>query len=208
MKKLIYGVGINDAEYPISRYELNPEGKRVRVWTCPFYDKWTSVLERTNCDKLKAIHPTYKDCKVCEDWLIFSNFKNWMETQFWKGLCLDKDILVEGNKIYSPEFCAFVPTWLNTLLNQNSKRRGDLPLGVNFNKNSTVNKYRAQVSCFYTNKNKHLGLFPSVEEAHKAWKLGKAEQILLALDEYTKLECYREDIYISLFNRAQNLFNE
>lgn len=39
------------------------------------------------------------------------NWKPHME-----GWHLDKDILLKGNKVYSPETCAFVPAKINSLL--------------------------------------------------------------------------------------------
>ena len=44
-RQLIYGHGINDADYSIMT-EVN--GKQVKD---PFYRKWTAMLERCYCDK-------------------------------------------------------------------------------------------------------------------------------------------------------------
>lgn len=123
MKRLIYGVGINDSK---STYI---EGKR-----CKYYVTWKSMLQRCYSLKYKNKNPTYANCSVCDEWLTFSNFKAWMVKQNWEGKDLDKDILIEGNKIYSPETCFFISRRINTLLNVSKKRIGSLPLGVTFNK--------------------------------------------------------------------------
>lgn len=39
-----------------------------------------------------------------------------METQSWEGKQIDKDILVHGNKLYSPDTCIFVTHQLNSLI--------------------------------------------------------------------------------------------
>ena len=46
------------------------------------------------------------------------------------GWELDKDILVKGNKIYSPDTCCFVPKEVNTVFTKRQSKRGDYPIGV------------------------------------------------------------------------------
>ena len=48
-------------------------------------------------------------CSVCEEWKHFSNFKKWFDENYIEGFDIDKDILIKGNKVYSPEACSFVP---------------------------------------------------------------------------------------------------
>jgi hypothetical protein len=60
---------------------------------------------------------------------------------------LDKDILVKGNKVYSPDACVFVPQCINILFtksHKSHKTKEKLPMGVNFD--SKRNKYRAYCS--------------------------------------------------------------
>lgn len=97
-KKLVCGVGINDSEYPTSLFGVE-EGSRKLLWRCPYYTTWHNMISRVysghkNCS-------AYHDVVVCEEWLLFSNFKSWMETQDWEGKELDKDIFGDG-KLYSP----------------------------------------------------------------------------------------------------------
>ena len=131
--KLVYGVGINDADYIVCIYEELPRtnGKQNQkiVWRCPFYSRWMSMLRRCYSKAYQEKQPSYKGCSVCEEWLTFSNFKSWMETQDWEGKQLDKDLLVYKNKIYSPETCVFIDQRLNTFLVKSNKTRGDYPLG-------------------------------------------------------------------------------
>ena len=83
---------------------------------------------------IKQKNPTYKDVTCCKDWLLFSNFKRWMEQQDWEGKELDKGIIVYGNKMYSPETCAFVSRTTNSFVLENGTARGKCPLGVYWDK--------------------------------------------------------------------------
>ena len=111
-KILVCGVGINDADYVVKKFETigYVDGKRKRklVWTCPYHRAWESMLKRCYSAKYQERQPTYKGCTVSDDWLTFSNFRAWMIAQDWEGKHLDKDLLFEGNKIYSTETCVFV----------------------------------------------------------------------------------------------------
>ena len=92
--KLVYGVGVNDAYYSVYKYE---NGKIV--WQCPYYRTWKHMLSRAYSDKFKKKRPTYQDVTVCEEWYSFMCFRAWMVEQDWKGKQLDKDLLVQGNKM-------------------------------------------------------------------------------------------------------------
>lgn len=57
--------------------------------------------------------------------MYFSNFLKWFNGNYIKGYALDKDILIKGNKVYSPETCCFVPYEINTLVtNRKNGRNG------------------------------------------------------------------------------------
>lgn len=160
---MIYGIGINDAGYSI---KTRVKGKQVND---PYYDAWKRMLHRCY-RKDKSKNKSYIGCSVCTEWLRFSNFRNWMQDQDWEGKALDKDIINDGNKIYSPESCAFVDLATNNLLLNNKARRGSLPQGVTKTTNS---KYQARIS--KNAKHTHLGHFDTPEEAHQAWAKAKSE---------------------------------
>lgn len=52
----------------------------------------------------------------------FSNFAEWFDKHHVEGWELDKDILVSGNRTYSPETCCFVPHEINVLFRCNVKQ--------------------------------------------------------------------------------------
>jgi len=137
IRKLVYGVGINDADYVVQRNEtIYVNGKRTRkqVWICPYYQAWKSMLERCYSIKYQERQPTYRGCSVSEEWLTFSVFKSWMEKQEWEGMQLDKDILFEGNKLYSKETCVFVSSVVNIFTTDRGASRGEWLIGVNWSK--------------------------------------------------------------------------
>lgn len=162
-RKLLFGVGKNDATY-FTQY---------KGLKCPFYTAWTNMLNRCYNSKYQKDKPTYKNCVVTRKWLTFSEFKNWMETQDWKGKCLDKDVLNPGNHIYSPDYCIFASIHVNSLLTDHRGARGDYPQGVCFNRSK--NKLEAWLSI--DGKQIHLGSFQSVEMASSAYNNAKAEEI-------------------------------
>jgi len=166
--RFVYGVGVNDAGYTTSKM-IN-----FKNIVCVFYNTWTNMLERCYSPRLQAKYPTYIGCTVAEEWHLFSNFKSWMVSQDWEGKQLDKDILVPGNKLYSPETCVFVSKKVNTLFNGSHKSpQNNLPKGVRFHK--IAKKYQAGISI--NGKQKHLGLFDMPEQAEAAYKKARVEYI-------------------------------
>lgn len=158
--KLLYGVGTNDANYIVSK---KVDGKSV---ICKYYTKWVSMLARCYSDKHQKNRPSYIGCTVHTEWLLFSVFRKWMMKQEWKGKHLDKDILVQGNKIYSPSTCLFVSHDVNSLFLDSKSARGAFPQGVSFKKEK--NKYESY--CKLNGKKVFLGYFDDASLAHKAYK--------------------------------------
>ena len=143
--------------------------------TSESYLKWHDMLVRCYNEKFHERQPQYMGCTVCEEWLNYSNFKVWYDLNKIKGMSLDldKDILFKGNKVYSPETVAFVPHAINTLFLNGKKNRGDLPLGVHFDKSK--GKYRAEMS--FMGELIKLGTFDSAEDAFARYKEYKEDFI-------------------------------
>jgi len=177
MSKLVYGVGINDADYVTQiKEELGVSGgkrKQKVVWICPFYTTWKNMLRRGYSNKFKIKQPTYKDVTVCEEWHRFSTFRAWMQAQCCEGSHLDKDLLVPGNKVYSPESCVFVSRQVNNFFLDRGNDRGDYKIGVDWHKQS--GKFKARCNNPITGSREYLGLFESEEVAHQAWLSKKLE---------------------------------
>lgn len=136
--KDVLGVGITGNKPKYINNKLNKE-----------YKTWFDMLQRCYDSRFQTKHPTYKECKCYKEWLLYDkfyewlhsqeNFKNWIEED---RSALDKDILVKGNKIYSPETCCLVTHNINALFTKRDSLRGDLPIGVSRHNE----KYRAQFS--------------------------------------------------------------
>lgn len=170
-RKLIHGVGINDANYVVGYQDSS--GK---AWSCPYYDRWRGMLNRCYSQKTHTRQPSYTTCTVVEPWKTFSNFRAWMETQDWEGKALDKDLLQWGNKQYGPDNCLFVSNAVNSLLALRGNNRGQYPLGVT--RILVKEKYEYfEAKCSFYGTQKRLGQFKTVEEAAEAYKMAKLAYI-------------------------------
>lgn len=175
-KKLVCGVGLNDAGYAVTKHEtivVDGKQKQRQVWRCDYYRVWKNMIERCYSVKFQELNPTYKGCSVAEDWLTFSNFKDWMRKQNWEGKQLDKDLLFEGNNLYSEDTCVFITQTVNSFVNDRGNDRGKWLIGADYHKPSE--KFRALCSNPFTKKLEYLGLFTCEKEAHEAWLKRKLE---------------------------------
>ena len=163
MKRPVAGVGINDVEFSC---QPTVSGKQLGH---PAYQLWYAMLGRCYANSV-INNASYAGVTCCSEWLTFSNFLFWYNSNYYSGYVLDKDLLVRGNKTYSPLTCIFIPSQLNGFLLTCSASRGILPLGTHKNHN----KFRSQISL--DGGKTYLGDFDTPEEAHKAWQLAKIEQ--------------------------------
>lgn len=150
------------------------------------YRLWTNILTRCYNDKYKESRPTYKDVAICEEWKYYQEFKKWFYKNYYevKGerTELDKDILKRGNKIYSPNYCVFVPQRINGLFTKGDSRRGELPIGVS--KHSSCKSYVSTVSINGKNCSR---CFHTIEEAFEDYKMRKELEIKRVAEEYREL---------------------
>ena len=174
----IYGKGyIGEGEYKTVDEKYGKQNKA--------YKTWSHMLERCYDDEHRDKFKTYKDCEVCNEWLNYQNFAEWFHDNYYEidndEMCLDKDIIIKGNKIYGPDTCVFVNRHINSLFTRNNEFRGDLPIGVH--RYYKGEKYRALCNNCY-NKMINLGLYDSVEEAFSKYKKCKEAVIKLIAEEY------------------------
>lgn len=96
----------------VGKYKSIENGKNSKSYTA-----WANMFQRCYDENYHIKKPTYIGCSVVEEWYNFQVFAKWFEENFnhevTDRLVLDKDILVRGNKIYSPETCCFVPYEIN-----------------------------------------------------------------------------------------------
>lgn len=143
---------------------------------------WFGMMNRSFNLNFKEKYPTYRDVVVCEEWLCFQNFAEWCYSQKFFNVTdfngepyeLDKDILVRGNKTYSPETCCFVPKAINNLFKFSNRQNKKNPLGVYFKK--SLNKYGASYKDS-EGKPRHIGYFNNQIDAFSAYKVVKESTI-------------------------------
>jgi hypothetical protein len=147
------------------------------------YSIWHGMLKRCYYEKDLMRNPTYRECSITEEWLNFQNFAKWYDENYYEidgsKMELDKDILVKGNKVYSPETCLFVPKNINMLFIKGNAKRGNLPIGVCLDK--ARNKYIA--SCNFGNI-KLLSRHSTPEEAFEVYREHKEKFIKQIADDY------------------------
>ena len=148
------------------------------------YIIWHDVLRRCYDPKLHEKYSTYKDCEVEDKWLNFQHMGEWIEENYYEipgeTMCLDKDILYKGNKIYSRETCIFVPERINKLFNKRGNDRGDCPIGVTPNSSGNC-----RVFCHDGyGKQTYLGTYSTKEEAFRVYRKHKEKVIKEVIDSY------------------------
>lgn len=164
-RRVICGVGINDA--------------KDTIFDKPAYQVWVNMIKRCYDEKVIARRPAYRGCRVCDEWLRLSNFASWYEKNCKQGDQIDKDILIKGNKLYSPDTCLGVPRRINALFISARAVRGKYPIGVVRHNN----KYDAQIN--FGCGSQRIGSYDTPEEAFAAYK-GAKEAYIKKIAE----ECY------------------
>ena len=185
----VCGVGVNDVDFEVVVADDH-------IWQ---YRMWKAMIQRCFSEKLKARQSAYKDVTCCDEWLSFGNFLAWCnkETGYSglpEGFQLDKDIIVKGNKIYSPEACSFVPRNVNMLLNDNGASRGNLPIGVSLCKRD--GGFNANINCW--GKKCFLGRHDTPEEASAAYKIAKEAHVKIVATQHR--DSIKPAVYEALMN--------
>lgn len=187
----IYGVGYLGAE------------KNVRN-NIKCYDMWRGMLRRCYDKKFLEKRPSYKGCSVCEEWFNYSNFKKWYEKNYYEipneKMCLDKDILIKNNKIYSSTTCCICPAKINTLFTtrKNDRNKNGI-IGVGEDKHIIKGKiyiyYRSRVNI----DNKTISCaFKTITEAFEDYKYKKESEIKRVADEYKDI--IPKKLYDAMYN--------
>ena len=189
----IFGVGyLGEGEY-----KTTENGKHTDE-----YNIWYNMLMRCYDPKCHKKYSTYKECAVENYLLNFQHMGEWIKNNYYEipgeQMCLDKDILCKGNKIYSRDTCIFVPNRINTLFVKRDNDRGDNPIGV-----SDLPSGNYQVQC----NNEHgesvyLGVYSSKEEAFQIYKEYKEKIIKEVIDSYEGIipEPYYSKLKTAMYN--------
>ena len=174
-EKRYFGVGyLGEGKYKVSENRKLTDEFKI----------WYHMLQRCHDPKYHEKEPTYKDCTV-EDYLLnFQHMCKWLENNYYEipgeKMCLDKDILNKGNKIYSKDTCIFVPQRINTLFTKSDKSRGKNPIGTY---QLSSGNYQVHCSNAY-GKSVYLGSYSTKEEAFRVYKEYKEKVIKEVIDSY------------------------
>lgn len=169
MTKKVYGVATNDV--PGSTMHSKA-----------IYTAWYGMLTRCFSAAYQEKYPTYKGCTVTPEWMKYSAFHDWAILRHHDGMHLDKDILVPGNKHYSPDACVFIPHWLNSFVSNMKKKPRDLPMGVHRSKK----KFGARFGCRETGV--FIGSFGTAEQAGAAYMAYRGPEIAKRIKIYKDSE--------------------
>jgi len=160
--KDITGRGVsNDVEFYTS-YKNN--GVKI---THPAYSTWLHIIK-----KCRTINGKFNNCEIHKDWLSLKLFSIDFKAMYRDGFCINKDLIVKSNRIYSRDACVFIPknihAWIYT------KNRGGVHSLTGVTSEDGV--FIARIKC--GEKNKKIGRFDSKFDAHKAWQKHKKLQAI------------------------------
>ena len=186
----VYGVGyLGKGKYRAT--ERSPSGKYILNKP---REVWGKMLQRCYDKKRLEKFPTYTECVVCDEWLNFQNFCGWyfkQPTDFDKPH-LDKDYLSDA-KIYCPENCTIIPSYINTLLLEASGTKDGKLLGASYEKRE--GRFKAELNPFKTGS-RFLGYYDTEEEAHNVYIIAKKLKIISVVEYYRDL--YPPSDYVKL----------
>lgn len=144
------------------------------------YKTWSNMIYRCNNSK------GYSSASICDEWLDFSVFLSWYDAQYKESHWhLDKDILSNGQGIYSPQTCCFLPPQINTFFAKHKKAKG-------YSYNKRRKKYESY--CRDRGKYVHLGMY---EDSHSA-RLAYLRYKRSLLEEL--IEPYLDRISVEIYN--------
>lgn len=177
-------------------------GTTREVSKLPAYHCWKHMIVRCYSKNYHSTRETYSDCSVADSWKNFTVFEKWYNENHIDGYHLDKDLLVQGNRVYSEETCCFIPSWVNSLIVEKSKIVEGCEAGVTRRKKKGTNVYNGLYNVQYAGV--YLNRTNSLEEANSLYKEFKKLHFELLADKCESLgiltskqaECLRTRIVI------------
>lgn len=143
---------------------------------------WMNISKRLAQDKsYERSSCVFRDFQSFSEWCQneYGYLRQEENGKFWS---LDKDILCEGNKIYSEETCIFVPQIVNNVFETSEATKGAYALGAYLSSNGK--KFTSRCRDPFLKKVLYLGTHDSELEAHKAWQTCKSAILKKLADKY------------------------
>lgn len=169
------------------------------------YETWRDMIRRCHSENFHKRNSAYIGTTMCKEWYNFQIFGDWYDENYYeiKGqvMNLDKDIIVKGNKFYSPETCVFVPSCINSVFTKSDKARGECVIGVNFHSRDKV--FEANCNDMFLDKpmkkpSIYLGRFDNENDAFLVYKNYKENYIKRVADFYK--ESIPNKLYEAMYN--------
>lgn len=139
-------------------------GKNRKVTRAGAY--YAEMKRRCNPVLQVGKYKSYAGCS--SNFRDFQDFAEWAIVQVGYGGHLDKDIICKSNKVYSKEFCSFVPSELNNILTKCEASRGQQVIGISLD---LIRGYKVSLS--HGGEKKHLGYFTNEIDAFNSYKKHK-----------------------------------
>lgn len=197
-------VWVNDGEYlDLVREVKTVEDLGRRQEYVPYitlksniaYSIWNGIYNRCYKPDRSTYGRCYDEATMCDSWLNNRDtFVEWFLSNYYncdnESMAVDKDLLVPGNKHYSPETCCILPQTLNTMLSNCKKHRprkwttgnSDLPLGVRYDEYKQV--YYGQIKPCVHDEVLNLSYWETPEQAFEEYKRFKQADILMMAAKY------------------------
>lgn len=160
------------------------------------YVVWRGMIQRCYSEGTQARKPTYIGCTVDKPFHYYPTFKAWfLEQPYYDTFELDKDLLVEGNTVYSPTTCTMLPAEINSAL-ANVSRFGCCSLI----------RYAKRKQCYELDLTQSIcgskEYYKTYKEAFTAYKISKEAQIKSLAEKwksYISKEAYTALINYTLY---------
>lgn len=194
---------VRDLEAPsvYGKGMLGNSSRCLNIKTDAPYKCWQGMMNRCYSPAYQEIAKTYHPCTVSSSWLYFPTFRKWYEDNNVLGWELDKDMLVQGNTMYSEDCCTFLPKELNNLaknLKSASKASRGLTTGVRYREDMPKHPYEVRLTRF--NKCETVGYYPSLSAASASYKKEKEAYIKVVAEIYYDKGLIADSLYIALLN--------
>ena len=186
----VYGVGYFGVGPYLARYS----GRDTKE-----YATWYNMLSRVYDSRVQVKKPFYVGCIVDARWHNFQVFADWYSNNpfNYPDYQIDKDILIRGNKVYSPETCCLVPNVINTQFRDMSSYIVDNGLPVGVYPAANGKRYRA------IHGPVKLGTHDTMEQAHEVYLNYRREYLYELARRYLNTVDIR--VIYTLLETANNL---